>query len=178
MTIYWTSPTTYNSVKSQVEKVVKSELDDGNENLLNESYNSVKSQVEKVVKSELDDGNDHLLHQSYELIENKRRALPQNLHHLLENSREEINRNHLLAKIRLRERRIKWIEKFKSEMADYFFKIEEWPNYAIEILLSKNFGYSERAGLACFMFGNGLTGHEKALRIFQIYNNAWTHDKN
>lgn len=103
--------------------------------------------------------------------------IPDALLHLVRNTPKEIKRNHLLAKIRLREREIRWIEKFKAEISDYFYLVETWPSYAIEIILTKHFGYSERIALACFFHGNGMKDQCKALRIFQVYNKAWTHDK-
>lgn len=92
-------------------------------------------------------------------------------------SPKTINRNHLLVKIKRKEHRISWSAKFKSEMADNFYPIESWPNYAIELLLTKDLGYSERIGLACFFHGNGFKDPEKALRTFQFHNSAWTWDR-
>lgn len=63
-------------------------------------------------------------------------------------------------------------------MADYFYSIEVWPNYAIKLLLTKHFGYHERIGLACFFHGNGLTDSSKALRVFHFYNDSWQCDRN
>lgn len=103
--------------------------------------------------------------------------VPENMLHLIRNTPTEIKRNHALARLRLRERKITWIDKFKSELADYFYTTETWPTYAIEFLLTKDFSYSERIGLACFFYGNGLREHDKAVRIFMVYNTAWSHNK-
>lgn len=105
------------------------------------------------------------------------RALPKTLHYLLENSPKTIEKNKLLAKIRLVENRIRWSAKFRSDMSDYFFNIESWPSYAIKILFSSDFDYADRIGLACFLHGNGLKDKDKALCIFQFYNDFWKHDK-
>lgn len=92
------------------------------------------------------------------------------------NSAEQIERNKLLAKIRLRERQLSWIQQFKKRMSGYFELVEIWPNYAIKILFTKRFEDSERRELACFLHGNGLNDKWKALTIFQLYNNSWRHD--
>lgn len=107
----------------------------------------------------------------------KRPQIPNNLLNLVKNSTKEIKRNHVLAKIRLIEKKINWSAKFKSDMTDYFYGIESWPTDALEILLSKEFGYSDRIGLACFLHGNGLKDKDKALTIFQFYNKHWTWDR-
>lgn len=153
------------------------EVDDGSDEMLNESYEQVKECVEKC---ELNDGNDHLLNEAYEMMREsveRRDLVPENMLHLIRNSPKEIKRNHLLAKIRLIERKVSWSAAFKLRMSDYFYTLEQWPNYAIEILLTKHFGYSERIGLACFMHGNGLRDKDKALNIFQFYNQSWTCNK-
>lgn len=129
------------------------DFDDDNEDLLNLAYDQVRSKFEKIS------------------------LIPDNMLYLVQNSKKEIERNLLIAKIRLNERKINWINKFKCEMTDYFYPIESWPNYAIEILLTKQFGYAERIELACFLHGNGLNDETKALRIFQVYNRSWTWEK-
>lgn len=164
----------------------KSNVDE-EEKLLNESYDSWLLQIEKnncstqiIRLNELDDGNDGFLNLAYEQVKSKveeRKIIPQNMVYLVQNTKKEIHRNRIIAKIRLRERKIKGIEQFKSDMSDYFYPVESWPSYAIEILLTKNFGYNERIGLACFLHGNGLHDENKALRIFQIYNKSWTLEK-
>lgn len=103
--------------------------------------------------------------------------IPENMIHLVRNSKKEIKRNKLIAKIRLVEGKIPWIAKFKNDMSDYFFPIESWPNYAIEIVLTRDFSYGERIGLATFLHGNGLNDKDKALQIFQMYNNSWKWDR-
>lgn len=55
--------------------------------------------------------------------------------------------------------------------------MESWPSYAIEILLGNDFGYKDRISLATFLHGNGLRCANKALRLFQVYNNAWRRDR-
>lgn len=191
----------YDSCIDQIEceKNNKSELDDGFDNILNESYEIVKNCVENdnteknAEKSELDDGFDNILNESYEIVkscvendktennaENRveaRSMIPENMMHLVRNSKKQIERNRLLAKIRLIENKIKWSAKFKAEMSDYFFSIESWPNYAIETLLSRYFGYAERIKLACFLHGNGLRDIDKALKIFQFYNRSYCWDR-
>lgn len=36
-----------------------------------------------------------------------------------------------------------------------------------------DFDYDDRIGLACFLHGNGLRDPDKALTIFQFYNQYW-----
>lgn len=107
----------YDSCLHEIERAdrkydAKRELNDDCDDILNASYEKVKDSVEKSV--------------------NNRSMIPDNMIHLVRNSEKEIQRNHLLAKIRLIERSIKWSAKFKVEMSDYFIAIESWPNYAIE----------------------------------------------
>lgn len=108
----------------------KRELNDDCDDILNASYEKVKDSVEKSV--------------------NNRSMIPDNMVHLVRNSEKEIQRNHLLAKIRRIERSINWSAKFKVEMSDYFIAIESWPNYAIGKLLSHDFGYADRIGMLLF----------------------------
>lgn len=72
---------------------------------------------------QLDDGNDDIFNLAYEQhltsFENKN-LIPKNLVYLVKNSKKEIDRNHLIAKIRLSETKKKCISKFKIEMADFF----------------------------------------------------------
>ena len=54
--------------------------------------------------SELDDGCDEILSESYETVIDyveKRSLMPNNMLHTVRNTKKEIKRNHLLAKIRL-----------------------------------------------------------------------------
>lgn len=94
--------------------------------------------------------------------------------HLVQNSKKEIQRNRLVAKIRLIDRKSGWM---KEKISDRFYSIESWPNYAIEILLGKEFGYSDRIGLATFLHGNGMRDKDFASQIFQFYNKAWKIDR-
>lgn len=161
------------------------ESDNDNE-LLHKVYDANLSQIEVKKKFEgldLDDNYDDLLNESYDKVKHlvevrtpRRALIPENMIHLVRRTRKEILRSHLMAKILLREKSIPWIETFKSRMSDYFFAIEMWPNYAIEILLSRDFGYSARISLASFMHGNGLTDRYKALIILQTYNKHWHRD--
>lgn len=170
--------------KIENEKVVASHLDDGNDELMNQSYDSVKCIIEKKVDAlNLDDGNDDLINKAYDSVrifaENKmfREPIPQNLQYLVKPSRKEIERNHLLAKVRLSEGKKNWSAKFKSQMADYFASVESWPNYALKLLFSKYFSYNERIAFACFLHGNGLKDGEKGVNIFKFYNSSWTNHK-
>lgn len=141
------------------KKLNESALYDGNDDILMECCKNLENASENVEKSELDDGNDDMLNKSYDsvkiLVENKmfvekRSVIPQNMQYLVKNTKKEIERNHLLAKIRLSEGKKNWSAKFKSDMADYFASVESWPNYALKLLFSKHFGYTERIGFACF----------------------------
>lgn len=107
----------------------------------------------------------------------KRSLIPDNLLYAVQNTRKEIKRNKVMAQVRLIEKKSGCGERFKSEMSGFFYPIELWPTYAIEILLSRDFGYSERIGLACFFHGNGLRDSMKALRVFHFYNKHWRMDK-
>lgn len=113
---------------------MKSELDDHCDEILSDAYESVKDCIEKSdFKRELEDGCDEILNKSYDGIKHKiekRPNIPENMVHLVKNTKKEIKRNHLLAKIRLME--LKRGRTFKSKMNDYFYYIESWPNYAIE----------------------------------------------
>lgn len=109
------------------------------------------------IKDHSNDGCDDWLNNSYDsiMITTERRCLiPENLIHTLRNTLKEIRENKLIGMTRLIENRCSWGKCFKSEMADYFFPIDVWPIYAIEILLTDRFRYSERIGLACIFHGN------------------------
>lgn len=121
--------------------------------------------------SELNDGNDRLLNEAYESAGQKvlkKHLIPENLVPLTKNTPKEIKRNHLLAKIRLIEGKCGWTGAFKKRMSDAFFPIEEWPSFAIELLFTKHFGYGERISLACFLHGNGLSDKDIALTIVKL----------
>lgn len=170
-----------------------SELDDGCDEVLNISYENIKDRIEKPLlisatvktsnqqaneKSELDDGSDEILNKCYENVMDRTKKpslIPRNMLNLVKYSKKEIKKNHLLAKIRLMERRRGL--SMKSQMSDYFYYFESWPNFAIKIILSRDFGYADRLGLACFFHGNGLRDKGKAVGIFQFYNKYWDNSK-
>lgn len=175
---------------SEVEATPKKEqefMSDEDDKFLIRAYDEIQSEIKKFksekVKSsesqsnELEDGNDDLLNEAIDAYEkkSKRQSLvPKNMLHLVQNTKKEIKRNAVMARIRLRENSITWMTTFKKKMSDYFFPIESWPTYALEILLTRDFSYHERIGLACFMHGNGLRDPDKALCIFQMYNKHWS----
>lgn len=174
----------YDACANDIENLMKSEKEseknsknlDDEEKMLIEAYDSCKSEIESLskkneIESFLDDGLDDLLNQSYDAAREKfrkRSEIPENMLHLVRNSKKEIEKNRLIAKIRSIERRRTWSAKFKAEISDFFYQVEEWPIYAIQILLGRDFGYSDRIGLASFLHGNGLYDADKALKIFQF----------
>lgn len=171
----------YNQCIGQVEK--RSDdidlLNDGADESLNEackSFEETKQQTDL-----LNDGLDDLLNESYDSVKStfeiKRSVIPENLMFAMRRTKKEIQKNKLLAKIRLIERKCPHSERFKNEMSDFFFPFDVWPNYAIELLLTNDFGYTERIGLACFFHGNGLRDNLKALRMFMYYNKHWRRDR-
>lgn len=134
-------------------------------------YKTRKIVKEKILVENCDVSDD-ILKQSYDnvkhLFEN-RRLIPQNLAYLMQNTEKEIERNYLLAKIRMRQKNNRMFARFKIKINEFFYSVEEWPNFVLKILLSTEFGYSDCIGLACFFHGNGLRSGSKALKIFQYY---------
>lgn len=59
-------------------------------------------------------------------------------------------------------------------ISEYFYHVEEWPAYAIEILFGKQFFYLDRMKLAAFFYGNGLREGHIAGNIFKIYNKHYS----
>lgn len=101
-----------------------------------------------------------------------RPKIPDNLLHLVQNSKKEIERNRLQAMIRLKNNSAGG--KLMMELiSDHFYAVHDWPSYAIKILLSPDFTYHKRLGLACFMVGNGLFDADLGERIFKFYNKHW-----
>lgn len=169
-------------------------LNDGEDDIFNKAYtaylrNKFVVPFENLVECDvMSDGEDDILNESYEaslpeiekaknvrIVQNEKRPslIPENMLHSVQNSKKEIERNHLLAKVRLREGKIPWIRRYKEKLSDYFFLVETWPNYAIKLLFTREFNYSERIALACFLHGNGLKDVWKAQTIFQMYNSFW-----
>lgn len=66
---------------------------------------------------------------------------------------------------------------FQFFLDDSFFHAEEWPTYAQEIVLSKDFVYDKRCAMALFFVGNGLIDAEVAEKIFKIWNIYWDNSK-
>lgn len=149
-------------------------LNDGMDEILNASCD----RVDIPELALLNDGMDELLNASCERVdEPKPSMIPENLLYAVRNTKKEMKRNRVLAQLRLIETRSGCGARFRSEMSDFFFPLEQWPTYAMEILLSNHFGYSERIGLACFFHGNGLRDSLKALRVFHFYNKHWRMNK-
>lgn len=155
--------------KVESESFVENDIE-GIDDILNSAYDQNIGQIEGECSKKCDE--------KVEKKVEKRALIPENMVHLVQNTKKEIKRNHLLAKIRYIEKnKVMWSAKFKVEMSEYFPCIESWPNYAIELLLSRDFGYHDRIGFACFLHGNLLRDADKAMRIFQIYNRSWTHER-
>lgn len=156
--------------------IIEFMFDDSNDETLNNSVELFESQLNesKIHSDLLNDGLDEVLNMAMDQFENNNKnvhRIPSNLLYAVQKSKKEILHNKLMAKIRLIENKNKRLsECFKLEVADFFYPIESWPNYAIHILLSEEFSYSNRLGLAAFFHGNGLKDHLKAERIFKFYN--------
>lgn len=101
-----------------------------------------------------------------------RPKIPDNLLHLVQNTKKEIERNRLQAMIRLKNNSTGG-KLMVDLISDHFYAVHEWPNYAIEIMLSPDFTYHKRLALACFMVGNGLFDAEFGERMFKFYNKYW-----
>lgn len=150
-----------------VDSLYSNELNDGNDDLFaNVATQPVNNSLGEI---ELNDGMDDLLNRSYEKV--KYRIEPF-VPPLLE---KEKKKQELLAKCQLIETKRRW--NLVGEMNDYFFSLESWPVYALELIMTSEFTYNERLSLATFLFGNGLNDEHKALRIFQYYNQSWSHSR-
>lgn len=170
-------------IKIEEEKQMKMESEEA---ALIEAYDACASQLDRIEKrkgSEMDDAEDACLIEACEAYDRSRykdalirSVIPRNLEYLMQNSRKEIERNKLLAKLRLAEFRQGDIQLFKREMTNFFYAVETWPNYAINLLFC-DFHYHERIALACFLHGNGLRDSVKALRVFCVYNKYWRRDR-
>lgn len=89
-------------------------------------------------------------------------------------TKAEISHKRNVARIRLADKRN---NRIKNEIAVFFWAIEKWPAFAVEILFSTNFGYNERLTLATFFHGNGLVCPALPVLILQFYNrNAVSRD--
>lgn len=62
-------------------------------------------------------------------------------------------------------------------MDDPFFYVVEWPTYIQEIVLDKQFIYSQRCALAAFFVGNELSDPDVAEKIYKIYNIHWNNSR-
>lgn len=87
---------------------------------------------------------------------------------------KEIKRNHLQAMIRLKNNSRTSDAKYMVDLiSDHFYAVHEWPNYAIEIMLSPNFKYDKRLALAAFLVGNGLYDTALGEQMFKFHNKHW-----
>lgn len=100
------------------------------------------------------------------------KRVPPSMLHLLRDSDTRINKRRLVAKVRLRNKEIG--QHKAGYVSEYFFYVEEWPAYAIEILFAKDFVYPQRNKLAAFFWGNGLREGDIAVNIFKFYNKHWS----
>lgn len=98
--------------------------------------------------------------------------IPDNIINNLKNSKKEIEKNRLRAIIRLRNKKIP--KSVLELVADRFYYVEEWPAYAIKILLSEKLDYTRRLALASFFLGNGLNDPDIAWKIYTAYCTAWS----
>lgn len=151
-----------NKSKSTREIEAFKKENDAHDELLNLSYKEFERMQQSTHEMELCDGFDSALNESYNKV--KEQCEPCTSVTFPQLSRKEIRKNHLLAQFRLIENKRRW--NLREEMSDYFFSLVNWPLYALELLNSMNFGYTERISLATFLHGNGLYDEVKALRIF------------
>lgn len=135
------------------------EMNDGFDDLLNKSYDQVIDQLNPI--NAWNDDFDDLLNKSYDEVMKKVNRIPENIQRTFLKTKKEIKKDELLAKIYLIEKKRSW--GIREEMSDCFYSLESWPIFALELLLTHDFGYSERIGLALFFFGNGLNDEVKAL---------------
>lgn len=158
-------------------------FDDTEDDELNICAEKIEHQLEwnKQKSDLLNDGEDNTLCLAFDnYMENNNisknsKKIPENLLYTVQNTKKEILHNKLVAKIRLIEtKKGKNISaSFKNEMEDFFYPVECWPNFALEILLSNSFRYQDRLSLATFFYGNGLRDWFMAEKIFKFYNKNW-----
>lgn len=137
----------------------------------NESHDEAATSSENVPL--MPNSDDSLICEAYDrAMSTSRSTIPANLMHLVQNTAEEIKRNHLQAKIRLKNNS-QGGNAMVDLISDQFYAVHEWPNYAIEIILSPDFKYPKRLGLAAFFVGNGLIDAPLAEQMFKFYNKHW-----
>lgn len=121
------------------------------------------------------DSDDAVICETYDrVMHSGRSAIPQNLLYLVQNTPKEIKRNRLQAIIRLKNNSKTSDAKYMVDLiSEHFYAVHEWPNYAIEIMLSPDFKYAKRLALAAFLVGNGLFDDELGERMFKFYNKHW-----
>lgn len=117
--------------------------------------------------SNMPDSEDSIISDAYDRAM-RRSAIPENLLYLVRNSEKEIKRNRLQAMIRLKNHSIDAAD--MDIISDHFYAVHDWPNYAIEIVLSSEFKRAKRLALAAFMVGNGLYDAALGEKIFKCYN--------
>lgn len=149
--------------------------DDSDDDLINKASESFDKSSEIIEKNEevietteknevmKDEDDDYIMN----AVEHIPVAQPKKL-----NSKTNIERNHLQAIIRLKNNGPSGQRKW-DYVSDYFYHVEEWPNYAIKALISKNFNYNERLALASFLFGNGLRNTDIATQFIKLYKSSW-----
>lgn len=125
------------------------------------------------IDSLLDDGCDNILNETYEDVFKTTESPKPNVVPKTKNSKSKIERNKLRAIIRRINRGPSGQRKY-DYVSEYFWHVEEWPTYAIKALLSKSFNYTERLQLASFLLGNGLRETETAIQFVKLYNTNWS----
>lgn len=65
-------------------------------------------------------------------------------------------------------------ERNREFVTEFFFHPLNWPQYALDILLSKDFTRTKRCALAAFFIGNGMVDPYVAERLIEIYNSHYT----
>lgn len=183
--------------KSYDEFEINNLLNDGNDIDLNKSYdNYILSQN---VKEFFEDANDNILNDAYDqFVASNSYLLPfnstldpnipntssgnrqlkiQDMFDKVIKSYEKFNEKKLIGEplkefIRNRDRMNH--DAFKAHISDIFWSTEDWPNFALEILIGKvEFNWHNRLALATFFHRNGLRDADEAKRIFTFYNPHW-----
>lgn len=124
------------------------------------------------IDSLLDDGCDNILNQTYESVMQTTEPPIPNVVSKTTNSKSQIERNKMQAIVRRINRGPSGQRKYEY-VSEYFYHVEEWPTYAIKALLSKSFNYTERLQLSSFLLGNGLRDTDIAVQFVKLYNTHW-----
>lgn len=150
-------------------------LDDGNDYIMNlaadKFHNTSKSNSKKDYFDENDEELLTLAAEKYEVEQKKRqRLIPKTIQNNLLEKPSEIKRKKLRALIRQHETLRGCHGRYmKDYLSEHFWIADEWPAFAMEILVSNDFSYHDRISLATFMHGNGFRDGDMAANIVKFY---------